>query len=180
VASDGLAAPADSISGFAAPISARRDLIPIHDVKQRQPLKEAEKQYRNMFKKSQARACCGRLMRLSEKIDSAPFLLTPISMAALSHPAVIWPGGPVVLIRSRPQGWQRFGRRYPCGTSERTGCRAFCGGYKPRAHPAIADQVLLPRLNHDVTSDGIRVCKGLLCGQTGHGMGSSSISVGLP
>src|SRR5215471_16110281 len=28
-------------------------------------------------------------------------------------------------------------------------------------------QVLLPRLNHDVTSDGIQVCKGLLCGQTG-------------
>src|SRR5207302_10765680 len=41
-------------------------------------------------------------------------------------------------------------------------------------------QVLLPRLNHDVTSDGIRVCKGLLCGQTGHGTGSSSISVSLP
>ena len=41
-------------------------------------------------------------------------------------------------------------------------------------------QALLPRLNHDVTSDGIRVCKGLLCGQTGHGTGSSSISVSLP
>jgi hypothetical protein len=41
-------------------------------------------------------------------------------------------------------------------------------------------QVLLPRLNHDVTPDGIRVCKGLLCGQTGHGTGSSSISVSLP
>src|SRR5229473_7903036 len=41
-------------------------------------------------------------------------------------------------------------------------------------------QVLLPRLNHDITSDGIRVCKGLLCGQTGHGTGSSSISVSLP
>ncbi len=27
-------------------------------------------------------------------------------------------------------------------------------------------QVLLPHLNYDVTSDGIRVCKGLLCGQT--------------
>ena len=41
-------------------------------------------------------------------------------------------------------------------------------------------QVLLPRLNYDVTSDGIRVCKGLLCGQTRHGTGSSSISVSLP
>jgi transposase len=41
-------------------------------------------------------------------------------------------------------------------------------------------QVLLPRLNHDVTSDGIRVCKGPLCEQTGRGTGSSSISVSLP
>jgi hypothetical protein len=31
-------------------------------------------------------------------------------------------------------------------------------------------QVLLPRLNHDATLDGIRVCQGLLCGQTGHGV----------
>jgi hypothetical protein len=38
----------------------------------------------------------------------------------------------------------------------------------------------LPRLNHDVTADGIRVCKGLPCGQTGHGTGSSSISVSMP
>src|SRR5258708_28550970 len=30
-------------------------------------------------------------------------------------------------------------------------------------------QVLLPRLNHDVTSDRISVCKGLLCVQTRHG-----------
>ena len=41
-------------------------------------------------------------------------------------------------------------------------------------------QVLLPRLNHDVAPDGIKVCKGLLCEQTGHGAGSSSISVSLP
>src|SRR5260370_19255715 len=41
-------------------------------------------------------------------------------------------------------------------------------------------QVLLPRLNHDVTSDGILGCQGLRCGPTEHGTGSSSISVRLP
>lgn len=46
-------------------------------------------------------------------------------------------------------------------------------------HHAV-ERVLLPRLNHHVTSDGIRVCNGLTGGQTGHGTGSSSISVSLP
>ena len=44
----------------------------------------------------------------------------------------------------------------------------------------VREHVRLPRLNHDVTSDGIRVCKGLLCGQDGHGTGLSLIPVSLP
>ena len=43
-----------------------------------------------------------------------------------------------------------------------------------------ARQVLLRRSNLGVAPDGLMLCKGQLCEQTGHGAGSSSISVSLP